>query len=184
MKFTRLEMPDIILIEPCVYQDDRGYFLESFRLDKLSEFLDCEIKFVQDNESRSNLGVLRGLHYQKPPFTQTKLIRVITGAILDVVVDIRKNSPTFGKHLKIKLDGISKNMLLIPKGFAHGFLTLEDNTIMSYKTDNYYNSEYDSGILYSDAQIGIDWGLDGSKFILSTKDKAQPLLSEIGSIVV
>ncbi|WP_096018526.1 dTDP-4-dehydrorhamnose 3,5-epimerase family protein [Campylobacter lanienae] len=118
MKFTRLSIPDIILIEPNIHQDNRGYFLESFRLDKLSEFVGCNINFVQDNESKSNFGVFRGLHYQKPPFAQAKLIRVVSGSIYDIVVDIRKNSPNFGRYLKMKLDGISKNMLFIPQGFT------------------------------------------------------------------
>ncbi|MEE3705531.1 MULTISPECIES: dTDP-4-dehydrorhamnose 3,5-epimerase [Campylobacter] len=179
MKFTRLSIPDIVLIEPNIYQDDRGYFLESFRLDKIREFLGYNIDFVQDNESKSNLWVFRGLHYQKPPFTQAKLVRVISGSICDIVVDIRKNSPNFGQYLKINLDGISKKMLFIPKGFAHGFLTLENNTIISYKTDNYYSFEHDSGIAYNDPQIGIDLEFDENKLILSDKDKTQPMLSDI-----
>ncbi|RAZ58765.1 dTDP-4-dehydrorhamnose 3,5-epimerase [Campylobacter hyointestinalis] len=181
MKFTRLSIPDIILIEPNIHQDNRGYFLESFRLDKLSEFIGYNINFVQDNESKSNFGVFRGLHYQKPPFAQAKLIRVVSGSIYDIVVDIRKNSPNFGRYLKMKLDGISKNILFIPKGFAHGFLTLEDNTIISYKADNYYSLNHDSGIAYNDPQIGIDLEFDKNKLVLSDKDKAQPMLSDINS---
>jgi len=178
MKFIRTEIPDVILIEPKVHGDDRGYFLETFRQDKLDEFLGYKIDFCQDNESKSKKGVLRGLHYQLPPFAQTKLVRVIQGGVLDVAVDIREGSPTFGKYIAIELNSTNKRQLLIPRGFAHGFIVLEDDTIFNYKVDNYYSPENDRGIFFNDMDLGIDWRLDSSELILSEKDKIQPLLKD------
>lgn len=176
MKITRTNIKDVLLIEPIVHGDDRGYFVESFRQDLLDEFLQKSIDFVQDNESKSTKGVLRGLHYQLPPFAQTKLVRVIKGAILDVAVDIRLNSPSFGKHVAFELNEQNKAQLLVPKGFAHGFLALEDETIVAYKVDNYYNKECDRGIAYDDKDLGINWRLTDLK--LSLKDKNQPSLKK------
>jgi dTDP-4-dehydrorhamnose 3,5-epimerase len=182
MKFTKTAISDIIVIEPKIHTDSRGYFLESFRADKLEDFLGYKIDFCQDNESKSSKGVLRGLHYQLAPYAQTKLIRVIKGRVLDVAVDIRKESPTFGQHVAIELSSDNKKQLLIPRGFAHGFVVLEDNTIFSYKVDNYYSSINDRGILYSDKDLNINWTLDESELILSQKDKIQPKLSENNDI--
>ena len=178
MKFTRTNIADVIMIEPKVHGDDRGYFFESFRQDKLDEFLGFRINFCQDNESKSSFGVLRGLHYQLPPYSQTKLVRVIKGKVLDVAVDIRVGSPTFGKYVAVELSAENKKQLFIPRGFAHGFVTLEDETIFAYKVDNYYSANHDRGILFSDDEIGIDWQIDIEKVLLSQKDKVQPKLSE------
>ncbi|MGE0052358.1 MAG: dTDP-4-dehydrorhamnose 3,5-epimerase, partial [Arcobacter sp.] len=136
MTFTRTNIPDVVIIEPTVHGDSRGYFVETFRQDKLEEFLGYKINFCQDNESKSSKGVLRGLHYQLPPHAQTKLVRVIQGRVLDVAVDIRKNSPSFGKYVAVELSSDNKKQLLIPRGFAHGFVDLEDDTIFVYKVDN------------------------------------------------
>ena len=182
MKFTKTAISDIIIIEPKVHKDSRGYFLESFRVDKLEDFLGYKINFCQDNESKSSKGVLRGLHYQLAPYAQTKLIRVIKGKVLDVAVDIRKESPTFGKHIAIELSSENKKQLLVPRGFAHGFVVLEENTIFSYKVDNYYSSISDRGILFSDEDLDINWILDKSELILSQKDRVQPKLSESDDI--
>ena len=178
MKFIKCKIPDVILIEPKIHGDERGYFVETFREDKLSEFLGYKISFCQDNESKSKKGVLRGLHYQLPPFTQTKLVRVIKGRVFDVAVDIRKNSPTFGQYVAIELNEQNKKQLLIPRGFAHGFVVLEDDTIFAYKVDSYYSPECDRGIIFDDEDIGIDWILPKAELILSSKDKIQPKLNE------
>ncbi len=179
MQFTRTAIPDVIIIEPQVHGDARGYFLETFRADKLEEFLGYKIDFCQDNESKSSKGVLRGLHYQLAPHAQTKLVRVIQGSVLDVAVDIRKNSPTFGQHVAVELTAENKKQLLIPRGFAHGFVVLEENTIFAYKVDNYYSPECDRGIAFNDEALGIDWILDTNQLNLSAKDKIQPKLNEI-----
>ena len=176
--FIRSSIPDIIIIEPAIHGDSRGYFVETFREDKLEEFLGYKINFCQDNESKSSKGVLRGLHYQLAPYSQTKLVRVIQGSVLDVVVDIRKGSPTFGKYISMELTSKNKRQLLIPRGFAHGFVVLEDDTIFSYKVDNYYNPKNDRGIAFNDKDIGIDWKLNIDNLILSSKDKEQPILKD------
>lgn len=178
MKFTRTEIPDVVIIEPKVHGDERGYFMETFRADKLEAFLGYKIDFCQDNESKSAKGVLRGLHYQLHPAAQTKLVRVIQGKVLDVAVDIRKGSPTFGKHVAVELSGENKRQLLIPRGFAHGFVVLENNTIFAYKVDNYYSPKNDRGIAFNDPAIGIDWRMDGTLLKLSDKDLKQPLLKD------
>jgi len=176
MKFKRLAIPDVILCEPSVFGDDRGYFAETFRQDKLDEFLGFALNFCQDNESKSSFGVLRGLHFQLPPFAQTKLVRVIKGRVLDVSVDIRKGSPTFGQHVAVELTGKNKRQVLIPRGFAHGFVVLSEEAIFAYKVDNYYSPECDRGLAFNDAAIGIDWQLTTEQLILSDKDTTQPLL--------
>ncbi|HEB7536580.1 TPA: dTDP-4-dehydrorhamnose 3,5-epimerase, partial [Campylobacter coli] len=176
MKLIKTEIPEVIIIEPKVFSDDRGYFCETYRDDILENFLGFRIQFCQDNESKSQKGVLRGLHYQLPPFAQSKLVRVIKGRVLDVAVDIRLNSPTFGKYIQVEFSEYNKKQLFIPRGFAHGFITLEDNTIFSYKVDNYYNKDHDRGILYNDRDIGVNWFLDGKEIILSEKDIVQPNL--------
>ena len=147
MKFIKTEIPDIYIIEPSVFGDERGYFLESFNLEKFEENI-FPIKFVQDNESKSSRGVLRGLHFQKPPFNQAKLVRCIEGRVMDVAVDIRKGSPTYGKHVAIELTGENKRQLFVPRGFAHGFSVLSESAVFAYKVDNRYAPESDSGIRY------------------------------------
>ena len=179
MNFIRTEIPDVIIIEPKLYEDDRGYFFEIYRQDKLEKFLGYKVNFCQDNESKSFKGVLRGLHYQLYPFAQTKLVRVIRGRVLDVAVDIRKNSPTFGKYVSIELSEENKKQLFIPRGFAHGFVVLEDDTIFSYKVDNYYSPDNDRGINFNDEALKIDWLLAKDELKLSEKDKLQPKLNEV-----
>jgi dTDP-4-dehydrorhamnose 3,5-epimerase len=182
MKFTRTAIEDVVIIEPQVHGDERGYFVETFRADKLEEFLGYKINFCQDNESKSSRGVLRGLHYQLHPAAQTKLVRVIQGRVLDVAVDIRKGSPTFGKHVSVELSGENKKQLLVPRGFAHAFVVLEDDTIFAYKVDNYYSPENDRGILFSDEALGIDWQIPHGELKLSEKDKVQPKLADTDDI--
>jgi dTDP-4-dehydrorhamnose 3,5-epimerase len=182
MNFIRTEIPDVVIIEPKVHGDERGYFVETFRADKLEEFLGYKIKFCQDNESKSSRGVLRGLHYQLAPAAQTKLVRVIQGRVLDVAVDIRKNSSTFGHHVAVELSGENKKQMLIPRGFAHGFVVLEDDTVFAYKVDNYYSPENDRGILFSDEALNIDWMVPHAELNLSAKDKVQPKLAETNDL--
>jgi len=177
MEFIKTEIPDVILCKPTIYNDDRGYFYESFKRDELENFLQKPLNFCQDNESKSTKGVLRGLHYQLAPYAQTKLVRVIKGSVLDVMVDIREGSPTFGKHLVIELNDVNKYQLLIPKGFAHGFHVLSDEAIFSYKVDNYYHKKAERGIAYNDVDLNIDWKIN-SNTIVSEKDKDQPKFSE------
>ncbi|PHQ65688.1 MAG: dTDP-4-dehydrorhamnose 3,5-epimerase [Sulfurimonas sp.] len=182
MTFIRTEIPDVVICEAEVHGDTRGYFVETFRQDKLEEFLGFTIDFCQDNESKSSRGVLRGLHYQLSPAAQTKLVRVIQGKVLDVAVDIRKGSPTFGKHVAVELTGENKRQLLVPRGFAHGFVVLEDNTTFAYKVDNYYSPENDRGIAFNDMDLEIDWQVDASSINLSAKDKIQPRLKETNDL--
>ena len=178
MQFTRTKIEDVIIIEPKVHGDHRGYFVETFRADKLEEFLGYKLNFGQDNESKSSKGVLRGLHYQLPPHAQTKLVRVIQGRVLDVAVDIRKNSPTFGQYVAVELSSDNKKQILISRGFAHGFVVLEDDTIFAYKVDNYYSPECDRGIAFDDESLNIDWILKKEELKLSEKDTKQPKLNE------
>jgi len=178
MQFTRTKIEDVIIIEPQVHGDDRGYFIETFRQDKLEEFLGFKVNFCQDNESKSSRGVIRGLHYQLAPAAQTKLVRVIKGRVLDVAVDIRKGSPTFGQHVAVELSSDNKKQLFVPRGFAHGFVVLEDDTIFAYKVDNYYSPQNDRGVAFDDKEIGINWTIDISSLNLSDKDTKQPKLAE------
>lgn len=182
MKFTRTKIEDVIIIEPQVHGDDRGYFVETFRADKLEEFLGYKINFCQDNESKSSRGVLRGLHYQLAPNAQTKLVRVIQGSVLDVAVDIRKNSPTFGQYVAVELSGENKKQMLVPRGFAHGFIVLEDYTTFAYKVDNYYSPTDDRGIAFDDGDLNIDWQIPYDELNLSAKDKIQAKLKEANDI--
>ncbi|MDN5093717.1 dTDP-4-dehydrorhamnose 3,5-epimerase [Aliarcobacter butzleri] len=182
MIFLKTSIPDVVIIEPKVHGDARGYFVETFRADKLEEFLGYKINFCQDNESKSSKGVLRGLHYQLAPFAQTKLVRVIKGKVLDVAVDIRKNSPTFGKYVAVLLSAENKKQLLVPRGFAHGFVVLEDDTVFAYKVDNYYSPECDRGIAYDDESLNIDWILKKEELNLSAKDTKQPKLNETNDL--
>jgi dTDP-4-dehydrorhamnose 3,5-epimerase len=178
MKFTKTEISDVYIIEPSVFGDNRGYFLESFNLEKFEENV-YPIKFVQDNESKSSKGVLRGLHFQKPPFNQAKLVRCIEGSVMDVAVDIRKGSPTYGKHVAIELTGENKRQLFVPRGFAHGFSVLSDTAVFAYKVDNRYAPETDSGIRYDDKELNIDWGLNKEEVQLSVKDKSLSFFKDL-----
>ena len=182
MNFQRTSIPDVVIIEPQVHGDHRGYFVETFRVDKLEKFLGYKINFCQDNESKSSRGVLRGLHYQLAPAAQTKLVRVISGRVLDVAIDIRKGSPTFGQHVAVELTSENKRQLLVPRGFAHGFIVLEDDTVFAYKVDNYYSPENDRGIAFDDEALGIDWKVSTDELNLSAKDKLQPKLAETEDI--
>ena len=182
MKFTRLNIPEVIMIEPVQYGDDRGYFLETFRKDLFDEEVGKEIKFIQDNESKSVKGVLRGLHFQIPPFAQSKLVRVVEGSVLDVAVDIRNNSLTFGQHVSVVLSADKKNQLFIPQGFAHGFVTLSESAIFAYKTDNYYSPDHERSIVYDDADLSIDWILQKKDLKLSLKDKQSISFSELNTL--
>ena len=159
MNFFPQSIPDVILIEPTVHGDSRGYFMESFRQDLLDDFLGYEVNFVQDNESKSAKGVLRGLHYQLPPYAQAKLVRVIEGRVLDVAVDIRQSSPTFGQYVSKELSSDNHHQLFIPRGFAHGFVVLSESAVFAYKVDNYYSPNDDRGIAFDDPEIDIDWVL-------------------------
>jgi len=177
LKFTSQSIPDVVLIEPTVHGDNRGYFIETFRQDLFEEAVGYQVNFIQDNESKSTKGVLRGLHYQLPPYAQAKLVRVIEGSALDVVVDIRKSSPTFGQSVAIELTADNKHQLFIPHGFAHGFVVLSDSAIFAYKVDNYYAPEHDRGIAFNDKDLAIDWQLPLEILKLSDKDKSHPTLA-------
>jgi len=182
MKFIRTAIADVLVIEPRVHGDERGYFVETFRQDKLEEFLGFKVNFCQDNESKSSKGVLRGLHYQLPPYAQTKLVRVIQGSVLDVAVDIRKGSPTFGQHVAVELSAENKKQMFVPRGFAHAFVVLEEDTIFAYKVDNYYSPECDRGIAFDDEALNIDWILKEEALNLSAKDKVQLKLNETNDL--
>ena len=175
VKFTRLEIPEVILCEPKILSDERGYFSETFRQDKLNEFLGYSVNFCQENESKSSFGVLRGLHYQLAPYAQTKLVRVLQGAVLDVSVDLRKDSPTFGKHVAIELSEENKSQILIPKGFAHGFVVLSEEAVLTYKVNNYYHKVSERGIAFNDKSLAIDWKLNSEDIKVSLKDANQVL---------
>ena len=180
MKFIKTEIPDVYIIEPSVFGDERGYFLESFNLGDFEENVH-PVKFVQDNESKSSRGVLRGLHFQKPPFAQAKLVRCIEGKVLDVVVDIRKNSKTYGQYFTTELSGENKKQVFIPRGFAHGFLVLSESAIFAYKVDNTYAPEHDAGIRWNDPIVNIQWGLSESEVLVSDKDAQLPFFNEFDS---
>lgn len=182
MKFTRTKIEDVIIIEPTLHGDERGYFVETFRQDSLEDFLGYKINFCQDNESKSSRGVLRGLHYQLDPAAQTKLVRVIQGRVLDIAVDIRKNSPTFAQHIVVELSAENKKQLFVPRGFAHGFVVIEDDTIFAYKVDNYYSPKNDRGIAFDDPALDIDWILNYDELKLSKKDTKQPKLNETNDL--
>lgn len=179
MQFIPQSIPEVILIEPKVHGDSRGYFVETFQQQAFEQAVGYKVDFCQDNESKSSKGVLRGLHFQLAPFAQSKLVRVIDGEVLDVAVDIRLDSPTFGQHVAVRLSGENKRQLFIPRGFAHGFVVLSDTAIFAYKVDNYYSPECDGGIAFADPALGIDWLLPHNELQLSAKDQKQPLLSEL-----
>ena len=179
MKFIPQMIPELLLIQPTVYGDHRGYFIETFRQDLFDKIVGHPVRFIQDNESRSSKGVLRGLHFQLPTSTQSKLVRVAEGEVLDVVVDIRKGSPTFGQHVSVILSAENKHQFWVPRGFAHGFVVLSDYATFNYKVDNYYDPENDRGIAFDDPQLQIDWRLPATQLQLSEKDQQQPVLSQL-----
>ena len=180
MKFSKAIIPGIVVIEPTVLSDKRGYFLESFNKNEFEKAIG-EVSFVQDNESRSSKGVLRGLHYQKPPFAQAKLVRCINGEILDIAVDIRKDSPTYGLYHSDVLSSENKKQLFIPKGFAHGFVVLSEYAVFAYKVDNTYAPDCEAGILWNDKELGVEWGVNEKEIFISEKDDQLPLFSEFKS---
>ncbi len=177
MEVIKTALEGAVIIEPRLFKDDRGYFFESFSEKDFNAQVQT-IRFVQDNESKSSYGVLRGLHFQKPPFAQSKLVRVIKGAVLDVAVDIRKGSPTFGQHVAVELTEDNHLQFFIPRGFAHGFSVLSDEVIFQYKCDNFYAPQCEGAIAWNDPTLGIDWRIPADKVILSEKDKHHPLLNE------
>lgn len=179
MKISKFEIEGIVLIEPKVFADDRGVFYETFQVNQFKEFVSDDLHFVQDNESVSKKNVLRGLHFQNPPHAQGKLVRVVSGSVLDVAVDLRKDSPTFGKHQTVFLSAENKHLFWIPKGFAHGFLALEDNTVFNYKCTGFYHPQSEQTLLWNDKQLAIDWKITDP--IVSTKDQDGLLFSHFES---
>ena len=177
MPFEKTDINGLLVFEPQVFEDERGYFFESYN-EKIFQQEGIDIKWVQDNQSSSLYGVIRGLHYQLPPFAQSKLIRVLKGKILDVVVDIRKGSPSYGKLFSLKLSAKNKKQLFIPAGFAHGFSVLSEKAEVLYKCDNFYNKETEAGIIYNDPALQIDWGIPGEDIRISEKDKNLPVLAD------
>jgi len=169
MNIINTGIPDLVIIEPKIFRDSRGYFYESFSQKQFEEQV-CKTTFVQDNESKSTYGVLRGLHFQQSPYSQAKLVKVVSGKVLDVAVDIRKNSPTFGKHVSVELSDENKRLLFIPRGFAHGFLVLSEEAIFQYKCDNYYMPNYEGSIKWNDPTLSINWVINENNIIVSEKD--------------
>ena len=182
MKVIKTDIEDVLIIEPDVYQDDRGYFMESFDEIKFFNETGVRTRFIKDNESFSCKGVLRGLHYQKPPYAQAKLVRVVKGTVHDVAVDIRIGSPTYGKYVMVELSEDNKRQLFIPKGFAHGFVVTSDTAIFQYKCDNFYAPGSEDGIAWNDPDIGITWPVDTDELILSPKDMDRPTLKEVEKV--
>ena len=181
MEVIKTDIEGVLIIEPRVFGDARGYFFESFNAREFAEKTGVDVAFIQDNESRSHYGVLRGLHFQLPPYTQSKLVRVVKGKVLDVAVDIRRGSPTYGQHVCCELTEDNHRQLFIPKGFAHGFCVLSEDAIFQYKCDNYYHPEVDGGISILDESLGIDWGIPMDKAILSEKDTKHSCLKDFDS---
>ena len=180
MNFIKTNIDGVFIIEPRIFKDSRGYFFESFSAREFQEKI-SPITFIQDNESLSHYGVIRGLHFQKPPYTQSKIIRVIKGAILDVAVDIRKGSPTFGQHISVELTAENHRQLFIPHGFAHGFSVLSPEALIQYKCDNFYAPQSEGGIFWNDPDLNIDWQIPSDKVILSEKDTKHPFLKDYDS---
>ena len=181
MEFIQQSIQDVILIKPKILGDERGYFVETFHQDRFEEAVGHKINFIQDNESKSSKCVLRGLHFQLPPFAQSKLVRVIAGLVLDVAVDIRQDSPSYGKFVTAKLSAENKHQMFVPRGFAHGFVVLSKTAIFAYKVDNYYAPEHDRGLAFDDSTLGIDWQLPIDQLKLSEKDQKQPRLVNLDS---
>ena len=171
----------MLIVEPVVHGDDRGYFVETFRQDLFEKAVGHAVKFVQDNESKSSKGVLRGLHFQLAPHAQSKLVRVIQGSVLDVAVDIRRGSNTYGEHVAVELTADNKKQMFVPRGFAHGFIVLSESATFAYKVDNYYSPECDRGLAFNDSQLNINWQLPNDQLQLSAKDTQQPAFAELGA---
>lgn len=178
MNVIKTNIKGVVIIEPRLFKDDRGYFFESFNQKEFEEKV-CNTTFVQDNESKSSYGVIRGLHFQKPPFAQSKLVRVVKGAVLDVAVDIRKGSPTFGQHVAVELTEENHRQFFIPRGFAHGFSVLSEEVIFQYKCDNFYSPQCEGAIAWNDPALGIDWRIPLEEALLSEKDACHQVLKEI-----
>lgn len=181
MEVIKTDIDGILIIEPHVFGDSRGYFFESFNAKEFKEKTGLDINFVQDNESMSTYGVMRGLHFQRPPFTQSKLVRCVSGSVLDVAVDIRKGSPTYGKHVAVELSEHNHRQFFISKGFAHGFSVLSDTAVFQYKCDEFYHPEADSGISILDSSLGIDWKVPVDNALLSEKDTHHSMLKDFDS---
>lgn len=179
MEFVKLDIPGLLIIEPRVFPDSRGYFYESYCKREFDEAVGYAVDFVQDNQSKSSFGVVRGLHFQKPPFTQAKLVKCIKGKVLDVAVDLRKDSPTFGKHYGIELSEENKLQFFVPRGFAHGFAVLSEEAVFQYKCDNYYAPQSEGGISILDESLGINWLIRREDMLLSDKDTNHPKLNDI-----
>lgn len=177
MEVIKTDIEGVVIIEPRIFRDDRGYFYESFSQREFEEKV-CRTTFVQDNQSKSSYGVLRGLHFQKPPYCQSKLVRCIKGAVLDVAVDLRKGSPTFGKHVAVELTEENHRQLFVPRGFAHGFAVLSEESVFQYKCDNFYNKESEGAIAWDDPELAIDWRIPADKALLSEKDKLNKSIKE------
>lgn len=182
MAAIKTEIEGVYIIEPKVFGDERGYFFESFNEERFTAETGIKTRFVQDNESKSKYGVLRGLHFQKPPYAQSKLVRVVKGRVLDVAVDIRVGSPTYGKYVAVELTEDNHRQLFLPRGMAHGFAVLSEEAIFQYKCDNFYHPESEGSIAWNDPAIGIEWGIEAADILLSEKDKLAPLLSELPEI--
>ena len=181
MQVIKTALEGVLIIEPRIFKDARGYFFESYNKKAFDEAIGHKVDFVQDNESMSTHGVMRGLHFQRPPYTQAKLVRCVRGRVLDVAVDIRKGSPTYGRHVAVELSEDNHRQFFVPRGFAHGFAVLSDVAVFQYKCDNYYAPEADGGISIADESLGIDWQLDPSEALLSDKDMRHPLLKDFDS---
>ena len=181
MQVIKTALEGVLIIEPRIFKDARGYFFESYNKKAFDEAIGHKVDFVQDNESMSTHGVMRGLHFQRPPYTQAKLVRCVRGRVLDVAVDIRKGSPTYGQHVAVELSEDNHRQFFVPRGFAHGFAVLSDVAVFQYKCDNYYAPEADGGISIADESLGIDWQLDPSEVLLSAKDMKHPLLKDFDS---
>ncbi len=180
MNFIKTKIQDLIIFEPNVFKDERGYFLESFNKKKIEEIIG-KVSFIQDNESESSKGVLRGLHFQPPPFDQAKLVRCVQGSVLDVAVDIRKKSKTYGEYVSVELSGENKRQLFVPRGFAHGFLVLSDSAILAYKVDNFYAPQCEAGIYWNDELLNIKWDMESEKVLVSNKDSKLPNFTQFKS---
>lgn len=183
MNIIKTEIDGLVIIEPRIFRDQRGYFFEAF---SEREFADkvAPVKFVQDNESRSSYGVVRGLHFQRPPFDQAKLVRVVKGRVLDVAVDLRKGSPTYGRYESVELSEDNHRQLFIPRGFAHGFSVLSDEVIFQYKCDNYYAPQSEGAVIWDDPDLAIDWKIPAQDVLLSDKDRRHPRLADLGDVFV
>lgn len=177
MRYIKQSIPEVVVIEPIVHGDARGYFVETFRQDLFEQAIGYNVNFVQDNESKSVKGVLRGLHFQLPPFAQSKLVRVIEGRVLDIAVDIRTGSPTYGQHVAVELSGDDKRQVFVPRGFAHGFVVLSETATFAYKVDNFYSPKCDRGLAFDDEKLNINWLLSKESLQLSEKDKKQASLA-------